>query len=305
LEEGNGLKYITKPALRSPYIIVGLNGWVNGGDVSVGGVDYLIKHLNAKKFAEMPVTPYHVYQVPGVENTRPIFKMQDGVIVESHFPKNEFYYANNPASEHDIILFQGTEPSLNWEEYANAVISMAVEYHAHRFITFGGILDRSPYTRQPRISCTCTSNYIKREMEKYNVTFSSRQGPASFNLMLLRTCQEKGLEGLNLTVRAPYYPEFNVAIDYSPKSVKAVLVRLCHMMRLDIKLDDLNKTISELEGKLDFIRQQNPQFNTYVEELEKNYIEMPYEEPLDISAHEAIKFAEDLLRQHKDRPQGQ
>jgi hypothetical protein len=32
---------------------------------------------------------------------------------------------------------------------------------------------------------------------------------------------------------------------------------------------------------------------------------MPYEEPLDISAHEAIKFAEDLLRQHLDRPQGQ
>jgi proteasome assembly chaperone (PAC2) family protein len=285
--------------------LCGLSGWVNGGDVSVGGIDYLIKQLHAKKFAEMPVSRYHIYQVPGVENLRPVFKMQDGVIMEAHFPKNEFYYALNPASEHDIILFQGAEPSLNWEEYADAVVSLANEYRAYRLITFGGILDRSPYTRQPRISCTCTSTKVKNEMQKYNVTFSSRQGPASFNLMLLHTCQARGLEGLNLTVRAPYYPEFNVAIDYSPKSVKAVLIRLSHLMGVEVNLEELNKTITELEGKLDFIRQQNPQFNTYVEELEKNYVEMPYEEPLDISAHDAIRFAEDLLRKHQDRPQGQ
>lgn len=305
MAESNGLIFANKPALRSPYILCGLNGWVNGGDVSVGGIEYLVKQLHARKFAEMPVSRYHIYQVPGVENLRPVFKMQDGVITEAHFPANEFFYALNPASEHDIILFQGTEPSLNWEEYADAVVSLATDYRAHRLITFGGILDRSPYTRQPRISCTCTSAKVKSEMEKYNVTFSSREGPASFNLMLLRTCQERSLEGLNLTVRAPYYPEFNVAIDYSPKSVKAVLVRLSHLMGLELNFADLDKTIAELEGKLDFIGQQNPQFKTYLEELEKNYVEMPYEEPLDISAHEAIKFAEEFLRQHKDRPQGQ
>ncbi|MBI2850949.1 MAG: PAC2 family protein [Chloroflexi bacterium] len=305
MDERDNLIFDSRPALRSPYILCGLNGWVNGGDVSAGGIEYLIKQLRAEKFAEFPVARYHLYQVPGVENLRPMFKMQDGVIVEARFPKNEFYYATNPASDHDIIFFLGAEPSLNWEEYADTVLTLAGDFGASRLITFGGILDRSPYTRQPRISCTCTSVKVKNEMQKYNVTFSSREGPASFNLMLLRTCQKRGLDGLNLTVRAPYYPEFNVAIDYSPKSVKAVLVRLAHMMNLDVNFEELNKTITELEGKLDFIRQQNPQFNTYVEELEKNYVEMPYQEPLDISANEAIKFAEEFLRQHKDRPHGQ
>jgi len=138
-------------------------------------------------------------------------------------------------------------------------------------------------------------------MEKFNVTFSSREGPASFNLMLLHTCQKKGLDGLNLTVRAPYYPEFNIAIDYSPKSIKAVLVRLTALMNLQTNFEEMDKTITELENKLDTIRQQNPQFNTYIEELEKTYVEMPYQEPLNITPHEAVRFAEELLRENQDR----
>ncbi|HLB27838.1 MAG TPA: PAC2 family protein, partial [Dehalococcoidales bacterium] len=207
----------------------------------------------------------------------------------------------NAGSDHDMILFSGTEPSLNWEEYADTVVDLAKEFKAYRLCTFGGILDRSPYTREPRVSCTCTSAKVKDEMEKFNVTFSSREGPASFNLMLLHTCQKKGLDGLNLTVRAPYYPEFNIAIDYSPKSIKAVLVRLTALMNLQTNFEEMDKTITELENKLDTIRQQNPQFNTYIEELEKTYVEMPYQEPLNITPHEAVRFAEELLRENQDR----
>jgi len=112
----DGVRFEQKPLLRKPYVICGVNGWVNGGDVSVGGVRYLLRHFKGVKFGELTTSRYHVYQVPGAENLRPIFKMQDGIIVEYHLPKDEFYYALNPASEHDLILFIGTEPSLNWEE---------------------------------------------------------------------------------------------------------------------------------------------------------------------------------------------
>ncbi|MFC1953216.1 PAC2 family protein [Chloroflexota bacterium] len=301
MDQRNSLIFHSRPSLRNPYIVCGLNGWVNGGNVSVGGIEYLIKQFKAKKFAEIPAYHYHVYQIPGVPNLRPVFKMQDGVIEESRFPKNEFYYALNPASDHDIILFLGTEPSLNWEEYADTVVNLASDLGVYQFCTFGGIMDRSPYTREPRTSCTCTSAKVRNEMEKYNVIFSRWEGPASFNLMLLHTCMKKGLDGISLTVRAPYYPEYNIALDNSPKSVKAILSRLNHLMGLEISFDKLNKAIEEMEGKLDFIRQQNPQFNTYMEDLEKNYSEMPYQEPLDISPHEAIRFAEEFLRENEDR----
>jgi len=305
LEQKDSLTYITKPTLRSPYIVCGLNGWLNGGDVSVGGTKYLIDQFRGTKFAEMPTSRYHVYQVPGVESLRPIFKMQDGILVESHFPQNEFYYAANPASEHDIILFLGTEPSLNWDEYADTVVKLASDFGATRLYTFGGVLDRSPYTREPRMSCTCTGAKVKKEMERCNVNFSSREGPASFNLMLLQACKKKNLDGANFTVRVPYYPEHNIAIDYNPKSIKAILTRLDQLMHLNVNFTELDKAIGELEGKLDFIRQQNPQFNAFIEELEKDYVEMPYPEPLDMSGHEAVKFAEEFLRENQDRRKGQ
>lgn len=305
MDQRDSLIFHARPTLRSPYIVCGLNGWVNGGDVSVGGTRYLIGQFDGTIFAEMSTAPYHVYQVPGVESLRPIFKIQDGLIKDSYLPRNQFYYAVNPASDHDLIFFLGSEPNLNWEEYADTVVNLACDFGASRLYTFGAVLDRSPYTREPKMSCTCTGIKVKSEMEKYNVNFSSREGPASFNIMLLHACQKRGLDGVNLTVRAPYYPEFNITIDYSAKSIKAILLRLKHLMHLEMNFDELDKAIVELEGKLDFIRQQNPQFGSYIEELEKDYVEMPYPGPLDISAHEAIAFAEELLRENKDRRQGQ
>ena len=304
MSEIDGVAFEKRPSLRKPYFVCGVNGWVNGGDVSIGGVNYLIKQFKAEKFAEMKASRYHVYQVPGAENLRPVFKMQDGLIVEYRLPKNEFHFAKVPGSEHDLVLFSGSEPSLNWEEYADAIVKMALDFEAPRLYTFGGILDRSPYTREPRISCVCTNAKVKSEMERCNVTFSSREGPGTFNQMLLKSCMDKGIEGANLTVRVSYYPEFNVAIDYSAKSIKAVLVRLNHLMRLGTDFAELNEGIKELEGKLDFVRQQNPQFNAYVEELEKDYVEMPFE-PLDFSGNDAVKFAEQLLRENNDQRQGQ
>ena len=295
------LKFDSKPALRKPYIICGLNGSFNGGDVSVDGVDYFISQFNAVKFAEMPASRYHIYQIPGVETLRPVFKMQDGLIVESQLPVNQFYYAMNPGSEHDLILLLGDEPNLNWEEYAETVVDLALGFKAARLYSMCGILDMTPYTREPLISCTCTDDKVKQEMKKYHVTFSNREGMPSFGQMLIYTCKKKGLEGVNFTVRVPCYPEFNVFLGDSPKSLKAILVRLKDLMRFDMNFDNLDGMIKEMEGNLNSVRQQNPNFNTLIEELEKKYNEMPYQESLDISPSDGVRLAEEFLKKNKDQ----
>ena len=188
----DNLKFDSKPALRKPYIICGLNGSFNGGNVSVDGVNYFISQFNGVKFAEMPASRYHIYQIPGDESLRPVFKMQDGLIVESQLPVNQFYYATNPGSEHDLILFLGYEPNLNWEEYAETIVDLACDFRASRLYTFCGLLDRIPYTREPLISCTCTDIKVKQEMEYYHVTFSNREGMASFGQMLMYACKKRG-----------------------------------------------------------------------------------------------------------------
>jgi proteasome assembly chaperone (PAC2) family protein len=301
LDEKDNLTLIEKPPLRSPYLVCGLNGWLNNGNVAVGGIKYLIEYFKATLLAEMQTPRYHVYQIPGVHSARPVFKMEDGVIKEADFPKNQFYYAGNPASEHDIIFFLGTEPNLYWEEYGDTVLSLARSFGVSRIYTFGAIYDRSPYNREPHITCTCTSAKVRDEMEKYNVIMSSREGMATINLMLLYSFQQGGIDGVNLTARVPYYPEFNIGLDYSPRSVKAVLERYNGLMKMGLNFDGLDKEIGEIEGNLDSIRSRNTEFNTYLEELEKNYTETPYQESIDISADEAVRFAEELLKDNRDR----
>ena len=296
----NYLIFDSKPSLRKPYIICGLNGSFNGGNVAVGGINYFIRQFNAVKFAEMPASRYHIYQLPSIDRIRPVFKMQEGLIVESNLPVNEFYYIENTGSEHDLILLRGDEPSLNWEEYAGTVVDLAYNFGAVRLYVMCGLLDMTPYTREPLISCTCTDAAVKQEMEDFQVTFSNREGMATFGQMLIHTCQEKGLKGVNFTVRVPCYPEFNVFLGDSPKSLRAILVRLKDLMHFDMSFDELDNEISEIEGKLNYIRQQNPNFDTLIKELEKQYLELPYKQSLNISESEAVRLAEEFLKNNRE-----
>ena len=289
----------SKPQLTKPYMVCGLHGSFNNGNASVGVVDYLIDQYDAVKFAELPASRYHIYQIPGVDSMRPVFRMEQGIITEANMPVNEFYYARTE-SGHDLILFHGDEPSLNWEEYAEAVVEVALSLGAQRLYCTGGLLDMSPYTREPVISCTCTDEEIKAEVDNYNVTWSNREGMAAFGQMLVHTCQLKGLDACNFTVRVPCYPEFNVFLGESPRSLKAVLARLRDLMKVDIDFGEIDEGIKEMEGKLNFMREQNPQFNTLIEELEKKYVEKPYEEALDLSPDDAVRLAEEFLKNNGD-----
>jgi hypothetical protein len=123
---------------------------------------------------------------------------------------------------------------------------------------------------------------------------------AAFGQMLIHTCTKKGLEGVNFTVRVPVYPEFNVFLADAPKSQKAILVRMRDLMHLDLNFDDLDNEIKEMEGKLNYLRQQNPDFNTLIDELEKKYTEIPYRESLGISPSDAVRLAEEFLKNNND-----
>ena len=94
MAETDNLTFIERPPLRNPYLVCGLNGWLNSGEVAVSGIKYLIDHFDAKLFAEINTTRFHVYQIPGVHNARPVFTMKDGVIEETDFPNNLFYHKN-------------------------------------------------------------------------------------------------------------------------------------------------------------------------------------------------------------------
>ena len=234
--------------------------------------------------------------MPGQLSLRPHIRIEDGLLKEHDSPENQFFYWINPHADNDLILFLGTEPSLNWEEYAEGILGAAEEFAVARIYLLGGVLDKTPHTREPGVSCTCSSPELKEEMRKYGVEFANYDGPGRFGTTLLYVCQNRGEQMVSITARVTYYPEFNIMIPRNPKAMRALVKRLRPLLHLDLDLSDLDKEAEELEAKLGFMASHNAQFRAYVEQLERDFIEVKYEEPLDISPGEAVEVAEKFLK---------
>jgi proteasome assembly chaperone (PAC2) family protein len=297
--EGN-IIITEKPTLRHPYMVCGISGWVDGGESATGSVRYLVSKLNAKRFAEIPIDKFHVFQVPGQLSLRPQIRIEDGILKEHIFPQNQFFYWVNPNADNDLILFLGTEPNLNWEEYSDAILGLVEKFAVSRIYLLGGVLDKIPYTKEPRVSCLCSSVQLKEEMQKYSMQPLSYEGPGRWGTALLYTCQKKEVPMACVTVAVNYYPEFNVIISRNPKAIRAVIRRLNDLLHLKLDVSDLDRESEEFEAKLGFMAGHNPEFRAYIEQLEKDFVEVKYEEPLDISANEAVHIAEKFLREHKE-----
>ena len=289
-----------KPNLRDPHMVCGISGWVDGGHSATGSVEYLQKRLKATRFAEIPLDRFHVYQVPGELSLRPQVKIENGILTGHSFPQSLFFYWTNPAAERDLILFSGTEPNLHWQEYADAILDIVKEFAVSRIYLLGGVLDRNPHTREPNVSCSCSSQELKDEMQQYGVQFTSYEGPGRFGTTLLHICQQKKIPMVSLTSRATYYPEYNIVIPRNPKAIRAILKRLNTLLRLHLDFSALDTEVDEYEGKLAAVATRNPEFRSYIEKLESDYVEIKYEEPLELSADEAVRIAEELLRK-KDK----
>jgi len=292
--------FLEKPELRQPYLVCGINGWVDGGEAATGTTRYLIKKLKAKKFAEMPLDRYHVFQVPGQLSLRPEIKIENGLLKKHVMPGNEFFYGVNPSSEHDLILYLGTEPNTNWEEYALNILNLAADYGASRIYVLGGVLDKTPHTREAGVFCACSSKELRQEMLKYAMQSSNYEGPGSFAITMLSMAQKRKLPLVSIIARSIYYPEFNIVIPRNPKAIKAVVLRLNSLFHLNLDLSDLDQEADELEVKLNFMASHNQEFQSYIEELEKEYVEVKYEAPLDITGNEAVQLAEDFLKETRE-----
>ena len=103
-----------------------------------------------------------------------------------------------------------------------------------------------------------------------------------------------------LTARATYYPEFNIVIPRNPKAIRELVRRLNILLHLYLDISDLDVEVGEFDAKLGLMMSQNPEFRSYVEALEKDFVEVKYEEPLDISADEAVRMAEEFLKEQRD-----
>ena len=131
-----------RPELRSPLVVCAFKGWNDAGEAATAALGFLIESFDATEVGR--IDPEEFYDFTAV---RPTVRLSEGRTRVIEWPENSMHAAHVSGAEHDLLLFQGVEPSLRWKHFTGLVVDLARELGAHMVITLGALLADVPHSR--------------------------------------------------------------------------------------------------------------------------------------------------------------
>ena len=220
------IKELMQIEANNPILIEGLPGLGLVGKIAIR---YLIKKLNAKKFAHLysPHFPYFV-----LVNKKGSVRLLRGA----------FYFWKNEKGKNDLILFTGDSQSQTIEgqyEIADRMLDFSQKYNVKTIVTIGGY--RMETKNKPNVFVAATAQeLLDRALSAGGVVGSSGSpivGTAGLILGLARFRKISALCLLGET--RGYLPD--------PLAAKSVLEVLGSIFSFKIDLVDLNEEIAKAE----------------------------------------------------------
>lgn len=288
------LVFTKRPVLRAPYMVTGFAGWPNGGGVSTDVVDFLKSYLAAERIGEITSDGLYIHSSPSLAS-RPVITIHQGLMKSMSFPTNELYaWHNQEGTAHDLILLQGIEPDLNWDQFTAVILECVKTFEVKRLYTIGGYLDYAPHTRESRISAVATHADLRDELSKFDLDLADYEGPTSIQSYLLSLCQEQGVEGISLWGGTPSYIQ-----GAYPRVIHSMLHLLSQMWRLPLELGMLEDQAEELETSLHEQIDSNPELADYIKRLEQAYDMSESEQPF-LETDTIVDEIQQFLRRRRD-----
>jgi len=233
------LNIIEEPDLEDPVLIEGLPGIGNVGRIAA---EYMIKHLDTKKFAELYSSHF-----------MPIVLIDDD---EVSLLKFEFYYWNNDDGKDLIFLIgdsqAGKEGSSGHFDVAEKVLDLAEKFNVSRIITLGGYSTGDigeEMEEGPEVLGAVTHSEMIDEFEGSGINFEDTDSNIGMIVggtgLLLGMAKKRGMEGLCLMGETAGFP-----ILTDPKSAEGVVEIVSDILDIGIPLEDMEEKVEEMEDFL-------------------------------------------------------
>jgi proteasome assembly chaperone (PAC2) family protein len=256
-EQAQAIRIDYLPKLKNPLLIAAFRGWNDGGKASTNSVRRLVDIFEGKKFATIDPEEFYVFS----EN-RPLVKLVDGQTRrEIQWQKNEFYHAEMPGGERDLVLFLGTEPNLRWRTFCANFTTLAHQLNVGFTVSLGAYLADVLYTLPIQVNGFSSDLQL---MEDFDLQRTNYEGPTGIVGTLNSAFQEQHFGTLSLWAAVPYY----ISIP-NPKAVHATLKRLREIFSLEIDLKALEKDADNFDNEINDVVAKDPNVAAYVRELKK------------------------------------
>jgi proteasome assembly chaperone (PAC2) family protein len=247
------------PETSHPVLIIGFEGWANGGNVAVGMIDYLIKKLGATRFAR--IDPDNFYRF---DDVRPTVRVQDGLLNEVVLPETEFYAVYQKEAGIDLVLFKAHEPHCRWFSFSQAVLSLCRELGVGLIISLGGLQDSVVHT-DAVISGFASSPQLLERLKENEVIPTDYEGPGAIHSLIFQHAESMGIEGISLWGHCPFYLQGTHL-----RLLCRMAVILADLAGFELDTSELEKGWTQLARSIQRFVDGNPELQKAIKEIMKS-----------------------------------
>ena len=270
------------PELRSPVLIVALEGWNDAGDAASTTAHHLIDRWNAELFAD--IDPEEFFDFTAI---RPTVEIVDGFERELHWSDTSFYAARLADAPFDVIVMLGVEPQMRWKTFCQQILATARALGAEMVVTMGALLADVPHTRPVQVLGTA---YDEATAHKLGLKPSNYEGPTGLIGVLHAEARDAGFTAASLWAAVPSY----VPGATSPKAALALIERLTTMLDVSVYATDLEIAAVAYERQVSELVDEDEETAEFVAQLEHHYDEeAEFLNPEELM-HEVEQFLRDL-----------
>jgi predicted ATP-grasp superfamily ATP-dependent carboligase len=245
------------PTLTDPVFIAAFEGWNDAGESASATITHLREVWQAEFVTELDSEEYYDYQV-----NRPHISVDDAGVRQLDWPATRVYVARVPLFPRDVVLIQGIEPNMRWQQFTREILGLAAELDVNLVVTLGALLSDSPHTRPVPVTGSTTDAKLAADL---GMEPSSYEGPTGIVGVIQEACERFGLAAVSLWAAIPHY----VGQAPSPKGTLALVRKVEDVLDIPVPLGDLVEEARAWEIGVDELAEDDEEVADYVRQLEQ------------------------------------
>ncbi len=213
--------------------------WPGMGNVAITAGYYLMAKLGMHGLAEL--TAEDLFDVEHVE-------VRNGLIRPGRLPRNRFFVWNDPAQQHDIVVFIGeAQPPLGKYSFCRKLIEYAQELGVERVFTFAAMATNMQPDQPSRGFAAATDEGMLEGLRQLELQTLEQGHIGGLNGLLLGAALEAGMRGACLLGEIP---QMLAQLPF-PKASLAVLERFATLAEIDLDLSELREQVQYMDERIE------------------------------------------------------